>query len=81
MKTDTHSSPRLIRLAEVQDLTGLAVSTLYKRIAAGEFPPPVHLGGRAVAWREREVLDWVETRPVALGPVAGRACNQLQRPR
>jgi prophage regulatory protein len=79
MKNDAPASSRLLRLPDVQHLTGLAQSTIYKRIALGEFPAPVGLGGRAVAWRERDVVAWVEARPVALGPVAARSCNLLQK--
>jgi len=39
---------RFMRLTEVIKDTGLGRSSIYKRIAQGEFPKPVPLGGRAV---------------------------------
>lgn len=45
----------LLRLPEVKRLTALSRSTIYARIAGGEFVAPVSLGARAVAWPEREV--------------------------
>lgn len=63
--TPTHPGrDRLIKLREVMALTGLSKSTLYRKIDAGTFPPPVVLGPRAVACRESEVLAWIASRPV-----------------
>lgn len=53
---------RFIRLAKVMDKTGLSRSTIYARIAVGEFPKPVSLGGRAVAWVEQEIDAWIMAR-------------------
>lgn len=50
---------KLIRLKDVIDCTGLARSTIYKYIDDGMFPKAVSLGGRAVAWVESEVQDWI----------------------
>ena len=46
---------QFLRLIHVRHRTGLSRSTLYARIAAGKFPKPVPLGGRAVGWLESEV--------------------------
>ncbi|MFZ0663549.1 MAG: AlpA family phage regulatory protein [Acidobacteriaceae bacterium] len=45
----------ILRLPAVKVATGLSRSTLYLRIAQGEFPHPVSLGGRAVGWPANEV--------------------------
>ena len=58
---------RVVRREEVCLLTGLGRSSLYRMVRSGEFPPPVHLGQRAVAWRLHEVLRWLESRPRAGG--------------
>ncbi|VEF26302.1 Predicted transcriptional regulator [Shewanella baltica] len=50
---------KLIRLKDVIDSTGLARSTIYKYIDKGIFPKAVTLGGRAVAWVESEVQEWI----------------------
>ncbi len=42
--------------------TGLSRSTIYVRLAAGCFPRPVALGGRAVGWIEAEVDEWIRER-------------------
>jgi prophage regulatory protein len=45
----------ILRLPAVKTSTGLSRSTVYLRIAQGEFPKPVNLGGRAVGWPASEV--------------------------
>lgn len=50
---------RLIRLKEVMHVTGLARATIYKYMDEGTFPKSVSLGGRAVAWEESQVEDWI----------------------
>jgi len=54
----------LLRLRAVMLVTGLSRSTLYRLIAHEQFPRPVRLVPRAVAWRCSEVEAWSEARPV-----------------
>ncbi|TQQ31138.1 AlpA family transcriptional regulator [Vibrio cholerae] len=62
------SNIRLIRFREVLAMTGLSRSSMYRFIEENQFPTQVQLGGRAVAWVESEVQEWitqrVENRPV-----------------
>lgn len=51
---------KILRLPIVKESTGLSRSTIYLRIANGEFPRPISLGGRAVGWVEQDVQDWLE---------------------
>lgn len=55
-------STRLIRLDEVKRRTGFQKSSIYNRVAEGTFPRPVNLGGRAVAWVEDEIQEWIDSR-------------------
>ncbi|MBA6413970.1 AlpA family phage regulatory protein [Parahaliea sp. F7430] len=56
--------PRLIRLREVRDLTGLSRSYIYALAADGRFPKSVALvpGGSSRAWVEAEVTAWLQQR-------------------
>ena len=47
-----------LRRKAVCETTGLPASTLYAKIAAGEFPKPVKLGKRAVGWLSTDIDDW-----------------------
>ncbi len=62
MERRTKAPTRFLRLPEVMARTGLSRSTIYVRLAAGCFPQPVSLGGRAVGWIEAEVDEWVRER-------------------
>lgn len=57
--------PRLLRLPEVMRLTGLSRTTIYRLMKMNRFPDRVLIGARAVAWRETDILAWLEERPVA----------------
>lgn len=50
---------KILRLPQVMEQTGLARSTIYKLIDAGEFPKPVPLMKRTVGWLDTEVNDWI----------------------
>ena len=62
MERGTNAPLRFLRLPEVEARTGLARPTIYARMAAGTFPQPVSLGGRAVGWIESEVEEWMRER-------------------
>ena len=51
--------PAFYRLADVIRITALSRSSIYRRIAAGEFPPPVSLGRRATGWRREALQAWI----------------------
>lgn len=55
----------LERLPSVMSRTGLCRSDIYRRIAAGTFPPAVKLGERASAWNSAEVDRWIFDRIAA----------------
>jgi predicted DNA-binding transcriptional regulator AlpA len=52
-------APAFFRLPDVLRITALSRPTLYRRIAANRFPPPVHLGGRACGWSAAALQKWV----------------------
>lgn len=49
----------LLRLSEVEHAVKMSRSTIYRMINKGTFPPPVRLGERSSAWRESDVMDWI----------------------
>lgn len=50
------------RLGEVEELCGIRKSTIYSLMKAGDFPSPVKLSLRCVAWRESDLLAWQAAR-------------------
>ncbi len=58
-------SDRLIRRRELLDIIGICNTALYDMIRSDRFPKPLKLNppnGRAVAWRGRDVIEWMNSR-------------------
>ena len=51
-----------LRRHVVEEITGLSRSTIYLLMSRGEFPKPVKLTGRAVAWPESAITKWLAER-------------------
>ena len=59
---------RLLRRPEVEEITGLSTSAIYRKMRQGLFPRPRRLGGgdnNAVRWRLSDINEWMEQLPVA----------------
>lgn len=65
MERQIVASP-LRRLPYVCEFTGLRKSSIYAMIRVGEFPRPVHIGRRAVAWRQSDLDTWIASRQAAM---------------
>jgi prophage regulatory protein len=52
----------ILRRTDVERLTGLPRSTIYDRMARGEFPKPIKLSAKSVGWLESEVAAWQQAR-------------------
>ena len=52
----------MLRRPAVEARTGLARSTIYEWMKRGDFPQPIKLGTRLVAWRESDIAAWLEAR-------------------
>jgi prophage regulatory protein len=50
---------RLISVDEVEDRIGWSRTTLWRRCRDGEFPKPVLIGPRRIAWPESDVDQWI----------------------
>jgi prophage regulatory protein len=53
----------LVRLPAVLALVGLSRTQIYRLMSAGQFPTPVRISARSIAWRMAELIAWIETRP------------------
>jgi prophage regulatory protein len=49
---------KLLDKWKVEEMTSLDITTIYRKIKAGDFPKPVRLGRRRVAWRESDIAAW-----------------------
>lgn len=62
---------RFLRLPEVEHLTGLKKSTLYRLMRERQFVQCVQVTPRCTAWSEASVLQWVQDRLAAATAVHG----------
>lgn len=57
-------STRLLRLQDVSAAIGMKRSWIYQKTKDGEFPKPIKLGERAVAWYASDIDAWIKSRAV-----------------
>jgi prophage regulatory protein len=62
MADEIQQVPAILRRKQVEARTGLRRSTIYSKVASGDFPRPVRLGARAVGWVEAEISQWLTSR-------------------
>jgi predicted DNA-binding transcriptional regulator AlpA len=53
---------RILRMKEVQKLTGVSRSTIWRLEKSGQFPRRVVLGLSSIGWLKSDVLDWINQR-------------------
>ncbi len=54
---------RMLRVPAVEARTGLSRVTIWRRVRAGTFPPPVELGVNSIGWTAQSITGWLESRP------------------
>ena len=59
---------RFLRRREVEGMTGLSRSSIYKGMEDGWFPQAVKVSPRAVRWRLDEIEAWMSSRPTTAPP-------------
>jgi prophage regulatory protein len=57
----SNMTDRYLRRTEVEHITGLSRSTIYRRMGERTFPSPYDLGGNCVRWREQDLLLWKQS--------------------
>jgi predicted DNA-binding transcriptional regulator AlpA len=62
IRTNKTGIDHIIRAKEVQSMTGLSRTTLWRMENKGEFPRRVSLGVGSVGWRHSEVQHWLANR-------------------
>lgn len=51
---------KLLKIKEVIDRTAVCRAKIYQLMELKQFPQPVKLGERSVAWVESEINSWIE---------------------
>lgn len=58
MNTDV----QLLRISDVSKKTTLAKSTLWLKIAQGQFPKPIKLSPAISVWKQSDIDAWIDER-------------------
>ena len=58
---------KLLTQKQVVDLVGLSRTTIWRLERAGQFPRRLQVSTKAVRWNQAEIVDWIESRPLAGG--------------
>lgn len=61
-KIEQEATDRFIRLKELIKIVGYSSTSIWRRSNDGSFPKAVKLGPRAVAWRQSEIEEWMNSR-------------------
>lgn len=61
-----------LRLKQLKPVTGMSRSWTYEAIRRGEFPAPIPLGARAVAWDSASIAAWQAAR------IAGKSDAEIR---
>jgi prophage regulatory protein len=56
------NSGEVIRLHELEKLTGRKRSSVYEDMAAGRLPKQIKIGPRAVGWLRSDIDEWLSER-------------------
>jgi prophage regulatory protein len=73
-ESTSRSAPiRILRLAQVIDVTGLGKTKIYELQAQGRFPMSVRITAHSVGWVEQEVQAWLTGRLAERKPFAAAA--------
>jgi prophage regulatory protein len=54
--------PQILRLTDVQVVTGLKRSSIYLYMSQGRFPRNIKIGLRSSGWLYDEIQDWITQR-------------------
>jgi len=53
---------KILKLANVIEITGKCRSSVYQQISEGTFPKQINLGPKSVGWIHAEIQEWIESR-------------------
>lgn len=57
---NTSKPSRMLRLPTVLDRVPFSKTEIYRRVRTGEFPKPISIGVRAVAWLESDIDQYIQ---------------------
>jgi prophage regulatory protein len=65
-KHEAERGDRFCRLPDVLNQISLCRAQVYAMVKADEFPRPYRLSQRAVAWKQSDLSEWLDSREFAI---------------
>lgn len=53
---------RLVTVRELTTRSTLSRSTIWRKVQTGDLPPPIQLTPTRIAWRESQIVAWLDAR-------------------
>lgn len=53
---------RVLKPREVEEITGLSTTTIWRERQRGTFPEPVKISARRLGWRASDLSAWLDAR-------------------
>jgi len=63
------STIKLLRISDVANKTTLAKSTIWLKMAQGEFPKPTKISPAINVWKESDIDAWIEGKFSKINPL------------
>ncbi len=57
----------VLRPKDVCHALGISKATLWRLTKTPDFPKPIQMGPRAIAWHVEAIAEWAKNRPIADG--------------
>lgn len=62
-----HQLQNIIKRKDVEKVTTLSRSSIYRKMQEGTFPRPIRLGGSSIGWRADDIQQWIDERAQEAG--------------
>ncbi|REL39129.1 AlpA family phage regulatory protein [Rhodohalobacter sp. SW132] len=71
---------RIIRKAELADILGISIQTIWRMTKRGELPPKRQISKGCVGWLEDDIIKFLKSRPIADGDLDSKRENSEAKP-
>ena len=56
---NSHDNQKMLRLRDVEIMTGMKKTFIYEAMRKGDFPRQIRMGARCVAWLKTDIDIWL----------------------
>jgi prophage regulatory protein len=71
MTSNISPTIQIIRPGELAEILNLSTVTIWRMEKRGDLPPRKKIGKRSTGWTQKQIEDWLESRPNAYSDLPG----------